>query len=72
MVWFVKFGLNVLVGAWLMHPLLIISGKFFIDMIPGISTEMSWTITNVAYMVVCFSRAYISHVRFYELDSFRI
>lgn len=41
-------------GAWLMHPLLIISGKFFIDMVPGISTEMSWTITNVAYMLLSY------------------
>lgn len=35
-----------------MHPLLIMLGKFFIGMIPGVDSEASWTITNLAYMVV--------------------
>jgi hypothetical protein len=35
-----------------MHPILIIIGKFFIDMIPGVDSEMSWTLTNLAYTAV--------------------
>ena len=35
-----------------MHPFLILVGKFFIGLIPGVDSEASWTITNLAYMVV--------------------
>jgi ORMDL family len=38
-----------------MHPFLILIGKFFIDLIPGVDSEASWTITNIAYMVVSYS-----------------
>jgi len=41
-------------GAWLMHPILIIIGKFFIDMIPGVDSEMSWTLTNLAYTALSY------------------
>jgi ORMDL family len=38
------------VGAWLIHPLLIICLKIFFDIWPGISQELSWTLTNIFYM----------------------
>jgi hypothetical protein len=40
------------IGAWLIHPFLIISGKLMIDSIPGMTQPMSWTIVNLAYMMV--------------------
>jgi len=41
-------------GAWLIHPLLIIAGKIFVDAIPGVSQEMSWTIVNLAYLALSY------------------
>ncbi|KAF8592663.1 Orm1 type endoplasmic reticulum protein [Ramaria rubella] len=41
-------------GAWLMHPLLILIGKFSIGLIPGVDSETSWTITNITYMVLSY------------------
>jgi len=37
-------------GAWLIHPFLIICLKIFFDIWPGISQELSWTLTNISYM----------------------
>ena len=37
-------------GAWTIHPLLIICLKIFYDIIPGVSQETSWTLTNITYM----------------------
>jgi hypothetical protein len=37
-------------GAWLIHPILIICLKIFFDIWPGISQELSWTLTNISYM----------------------
>lgn len=41
-------------GAWVMHPLLIITGKAMIDSIPGMTQELSWTLVNLAYLAVGF------------------
>ncbi|WPH01454.1 Hypothetical protein R9X50_00430000 [Acrodontium crateriforme] len=37
-------------GAWMIHPILIILLKILYDIIPSISQETSWTMTNVTYM----------------------
>jgi hypothetical protein len=39
----------VSVGAWLIHPILICLAKILFDIIPGISQEVSWTLTNLSY-----------------------
>jgi len=41
-------------GAWLIHPVLIILGKVLIDSIPGIAQDTSWTIVNLAYMLLSY------------------
>lgn len=37
-------------GAWTIHIVLIIVLKILFDIIPGVSTETSWTLTNISYM----------------------
>ncbi|KAF2193741.1 Orm1 type endoplasmic reticulum protein [Zopfia rhizophila CBS 207.26] len=37
-------------GAWAIHFVLIVMGKILFDIIPGVSQEMSWTLTNISYM----------------------
>lgn len=38
------------VGAWTIHLVLIAGLKIFYDVIPGVSQETSWTLTNITYM----------------------
>ncbi|KLO19895.1 Orm1 type endoplasmic reticulum protein [Schizopora paradoxa] len=33
-------------GAWVMHPLLIVTGKAMIDSVPGMTQELSWTLLS--------------------------
>lgn len=42
-------------GAWLIHPVLILGGKLIFDLVPGISQDISWTLTNIGYMAVSLS-----------------
>lgn len=37
-------------GAWTIHLILIICLKIFYDIMPGVSQETSWTLTNISYM----------------------
>lgn len=37
-------------GAWTIHFILIGCLKVFYDIIPGVSQETSWTLTNISYM----------------------
>jgi len=37
-------------GAWTIHFVIIIALKIFYDIIPGVSQETSWTLTNITYM----------------------
>jgi hypothetical protein len=37
-------------GAWTIHFVLIATLKIFYDIIPGVSQETSWTLTNITYM----------------------
>lgn len=37
-------------GAWTIHFVLIACLKIFYDIIPGVSQETSWTLTNITYM----------------------
>jgi hypothetical protein len=39
-----------ILGAWTIHFVLIIALKIFYDIIPGVSQETSWTLTNISYM----------------------
>lgn len=41
---------HVLTGAWTIHIVLIAALKIFYDIIPGVSQETSWTLTNISYM----------------------
>jgi hypothetical protein len=38
------------VGAWVIHPILILCLKILYDIVPGISQETSWTLTNLTYI----------------------
>jgi hypothetical protein len=40
----------VLSGAWTIHVVLIACLKILFDIIPGVSQETSWTLTNISYM----------------------
>jgi len=37
-------------GAWTIHFVLILCLKIFYDVMPGVSQETSWTLTNISYM----------------------
>lgn len=37
-------------GAWAIHWVLIAAGKLIIDNIPGMTTQISWTMVNLAYL----------------------
>ena len=37
-------------GAWTIHFVLIAALKIIYDIIPGVSQETSWTLTNISYM----------------------
>ena len=39
-----------ILGAWLIHFFLIAVLKIFFDIMPGVSQETSWTLTNISYM----------------------
>jgi ORMDL family len=41
-------------GAWTIHFVLIAALKILYDIIPGVSQETSWTLTNITYMFVTF------------------
>ncbi|KAE9963113.1 hypothetical protein BLS_009621 [Venturia inaequalis] len=41
-------------GAWLIHPILIFCLKIVFDIVPGISQETSWTLTNLTYMAASY------------------
>ncbi|KAK9459350.1 ORMDL family-domain-containing protein [Lipomyces oligophaga] len=38
-------------GAWVIHFVLIAALKVFYDLLPGVSQELSWTLTNVSYVI---------------------
>lgn len=38
-------------GAWLVHPMLVFCGKIVIDTVPGMNQEISWTLTNLLYLL---------------------
>ena len=38
------------IGAWTIHFVLIIALKILYDIIPGVTQETSWTLTNISYM----------------------
>ncbi|TID17388.1 ORMDL domain-containing protein [Venturia nashicola] len=42
------------IGAWLIHPVLIFCLKIVFDIVPGISQETSWTLTNLTYMAASY------------------
>jgi hypothetical protein len=39
-----------MIGAWTIHFVLIAGLKIFFDIVPGVTQEMSWTLTNIIYM----------------------
>ncbi|MBW0505455.1 hypothetical protein O181_045170 [Austropuccinia psidii MF-1] len=41
-------------GAWLIHLVLIFFGKILIDIIPGITQDVSWTTVNLSYDIVTY------------------
>lgn len=38
-------------GAWIIHIVVISILKIFYDLLPGVSTEWSWTLTNMSYVI---------------------
>lgn len=45
-----SFANRSLTGAWTIHLVLIAALKILFDIIPGVSQETSWTLTNISYM----------------------
>lgn len=43
-------SLQTILGAWLIHPIMIIALKALFNSLPGVSQELSWTLTNLTYM----------------------
>lgn len=41
-------------GAWLIHVVLIVLGKVFVDIIPGMSQDLSWTLVLQGYMLISY------------------
>lgn len=41
-----------LLGAWILHPVLILAGKIIVDTVPGMTQDISWTVVNLAYLLV--------------------
>ncbi|EPQ59194.1 Orm1 type endoplasmic reticulum protein [Gloeophyllum trabeum ATCC 11539] len=41
-------------GAWLIHPVLIVAGKILIDTLPGMNQQVSWTLTNLLYIILSY------------------
>jgi len=41
-------------GAWILHPVLILSGKIIIDTIPGMTQQVSWTVVNLCYLLISY------------------
>ena len=39
-------------GAWLIHVVLILVGKILLDVLPGLDQDLTWTATNLGYLVV--------------------
>lgn len=44
----------LLAGAWAIHFVLIALCKIIYDIIPGVSQETSWTLTNITYMFLSY------------------
>lgn len=42
-------------GSWIIHPMLILLGKVLVGAIPGMTQDLSWTVTNLGYMAVSHS-----------------
>lgn len=40
------------IGAWVIHLVMIFFGKILVDIIPGITQDVSWTTVNIAYDIV--------------------
>ncbi|AJS04256.1 CNT_collapsed_G0019720.mRNA.1.CDS.1 [Saccharomyces cerevisiae] len=38
-------------GAWIIHVVIIILLKLFYNLFPGVTTEWSWTLTNMTYVI---------------------
>ncbi|CCD24718.1 sphingolipid homeostasis protein ORM1 NDAI_0D04040 [Naumovozyma dairenensis CBS 421] len=38
-------------GAWIIHVVIILLLKLFYNLLPGITTEWSWTLTNMTYVI---------------------
>ncbi|KAM0793501.1 hypothetical protein ACM66B_000940 [Microbotryomycetes sp. NB124-2] len=41
-------------GAWLIHVVLILSGIVLLDIIPGMTQDLAWTIVNLGYLFVSY------------------
>jgi hypothetical protein len=50
---------DIELGAWIMHPILILVGKLCLDTIPGMSQQASWTFVNLGYLAVSIAPPWI-------------
>ena len=49
---FISLCLHRVLGAWLIHVVLVFTGKIIIDTIPGMKQQISWTLVNLIYLAV--------------------
>jgi hypothetical protein len=45
-------------GSWIIHPMLILLGKVLVGALPGMTQDLSWTVTNLGYMAVSHLQSY--------------
>jgi hypothetical protein len=43
---------GIYIGAWMIHVVLVAAGKVIIDVIPGVTQNISWTAVNLTYLAV--------------------
>ncbi|KAN0097107.1 ORMDL family domain containing protein [Tylopilus felleus] len=41
-------------GAWLIHVVLVFTGKIIVDTIPGMTQQISWTLVNLIYLALSY------------------
>jgi hypothetical protein len=50
--WYLLAHYLFFIGAWMIHVVLIAIGKVIIDVIPGMTQNISWTTVNLCYLAV--------------------
>lgn len=57
-------------GAWIIHVVLILSGIVLLDIIPGMTQDLAWTIVNLGYLSISYIMFhYVTGVPFESADN---